>query len=159
PADDEIKPELVPRINRDELEKYGKTEIVSVVVAPTAFNVEDYAVEFRKMMGPFAKVVPLPQTNRLVLQDVAGNVKRMLKVIDDIEDQEKTGGRAETWSHKCVYIRAKEAETKLKEFLGDPKQIVEIVGGKAKDGEARKSTTKVRFYYVTSDEKSNTVHV
>ncbi|MBI3410657.1 MAG: hypothetical protein HY040_20160 [Planctomycetes bacterium] len=160
PADEDIKPELVPRIKREELDKYGKSEIVSVVVSPTAFNVDDYAVEFKKMMGPFAKVVPLVQTNKLVMQDTAGNVRRILKVIDDIEDQEKSGLRAETWSHTCKYIRAKEAETKLKEFLGDPKQIVEVLtGGKGKDGETRKPNTRMRFYYVTSDEKSNTIHV
>ena len=53
------------------------------------------------------------------MQDTAGNLNRIIKTIDDIEKNEK--GQNDSFSHTCIYIKAREAERMLKDLLGDPR--------------------------------------
>ena len=69
--------------------------------------------EVRKMMGPFGDVVALSKSNQLMMKDTAGNLMRIVKTVDDIEKNEK--GQSESFSHTCVYIKAREAERMLRE--------------------------------------------
>jgi type II secretory pathway component GspD/PulD (secretin) len=85
PADERVDPALVPRVSLDELDQRGNTELVSVLVRLTALKAEDIVPEVRKLMGPFGEVVLLAQANALVLQDTAGNLKRIHKTLQDIE--------------------------------------------------------------------------
>lgn len=168
PADEKIDPNLVPRILPADLDNRGATEIVSVVLPLQMLVAEDFAPEVKKLMGPFGEVVALSKANQLVMQDNAGNLRRILATVKKIESDES--GQAETFSHKCLYIRAGAAEKLLKDFLGDPRQlVVEVRGRDPRDqrgGDPRdprnaqgSSSTRVRMYYVTSDDRTNTVHV
>ena len=123
PADEKIDPALVPRIALKELPEHGNTEIVSTIYQCVALVAEDSAPEVKKQLGPFGEVQPLHKANQLILQDTVGNLKRITKDLDDQEAKEAGGGQAETWSHKCVYIRAGDAESTLRAFLGEQKTI------------------------------------
>src|SRR5262249_50322684 len=80
-ADEKIDPSFVPRLLVEDLDKRGNTEVVSVVMKLSTLVAEDFAPEVRKMMGPFGEVVALTRSNQLVLQDTAGNIKRIVKDI------------------------------------------------------------------------------
>ncbi len=57
----------------------------------------------------------------------SATLKRVIKELDDQEGKEGSGSQAETYVHKCVYIRAAKAEAILRSFLGEQKQIIETV--------------------------------
>src|SRR5438105_3905639 len=118
-ADEVIPDSLLPRIRVEDLASRGKTEMVSVVLQLNALVAEDMTTEVRKMMGPFGDVIALSKSNQLLLRDTAGNLARIAKTIDDIEKNEK--GQNESFSHTCIYIKAREAERMLKDLLGDPR--------------------------------------
>lgn len=118
PADQQIDPAYVPRITVEQLKNYGSTEIVQVIVQLKTTNADDLAPEVAKMMGPFKEVTPLIRSNQLLLQDSATTLQRVVDTIKQMEDNET--GQTESYSHKCEYIKAREAERILKELLGDP---------------------------------------
>ncbi len=128
PADEKIDPALVMRMDIDDLDKYGKSEIVSTVYKCMALVAEDTAPEVKKQMGPFGEVIVLHQANQLIMQDTVGNLMRIKEQLDSQEVSEQKG-QAETFAHKCVYIRARDAESILRNFLGETKTVTEVVKG------------------------------
>lgn len=117
PADKEIDPYILPRITLDDLNKYGNTEPVSVVLRLKTLNAEDVKPEIDKLKGPFGSVAVMAKANQLILQDTAGNIRRIVQTIKDIEDSET---QADTFSHACKYVKARDAERILKDLLGNP---------------------------------------
>src|SRR5205823_3550856 len=77
----EILPSWLPRIPLDELNRHGKTEIVSTIVKLKALVAEDTAGDVKKQMSPFGLVIPLKQMNALILQDTVGNLENILATI------------------------------------------------------------------------------
>src|SRR5437899_7450475 len=120
-SDQKIDPALVPRIGIDDLKQHGDTEYASVVLPLKALMAEDEVKEVDKMMGPFGTAVAMTEANQLVLRDTVGNLKRVVKTLQDYESMEK--GQAVTLTYKCRYIKAREAEKILKELLGDPEKL------------------------------------
>jgi type II secretory pathway component GspD/PulD (secretin) len=118
PADEKIDPALLPRVRLDELALRGNTEIVSVVVPLRSVSAEDAAPEVKKLLGPFGNVVALARANQLVLVDTVGNLRRIGRLLIDI-DQDTTA-RTATFTYTCKYIRATEAARVLREMLGVP---------------------------------------
>src|SRR5262245_27456475 len=55
-----------------------------------------------------------------MVQDTAGYVKRIYKMIKDSEENEK--GSVQSWSHQCVYIEARVAEKILKDLMPIPRE-------------------------------------
>jgi RNA polymerase sigma factor (sigma-70 family) len=168
PADERIDPALVPRIPISELGQHGKTEIVSTVYQCKAFVAEDSGPDVKKQMGPFGEVQVLHRANQLLLQDTVANLMRIKRELDAQEEKEAGGGQAETLAYKCIYIRARDAEATLRNFLGEQK----IEGGGSQGGGSQgggsqgggkgggqATTARVRSYTVTSDERTNTVLV
>jgi RNA polymerase sigma factor (sigma-70 family) len=85
PADEKIDPTLVPRVALDDLEKRGRLELVKVVVPLTAVTARDITPDVKKMLGPFGEVVSLNTTNQLIVQDTAGNLQEVRRMIKDAE--------------------------------------------------------------------------
>jgi hypothetical protein len=85
PADEKVDPSLVPRVRPDELEQRGRTELVSLVVPLKAASADEIAPDVKKMLGPFGEVVVLKRANELLLQDTAGNLRQVSKVLEDLE--------------------------------------------------------------------------
>jgi type II secretion system protein D len=122
PADQQIDPSYVPQIAVDQLKNYGATEIVKIIYQLKTTNAEDLAPEISKMMGPFKEVMPLTKSNQLILQDSAVTLQHVIDTIKQMEENET--GQTESYSHKCEYIKAREAERILKELLGDPAALL-----------------------------------
>jgi hypothetical protein len=85
PADEKVDAALVPRLSVDELSARGKSEIVSVVISLGSLKAREVATDVRKLLGPFGDATALDMGNRLVLQDCAGNVRRICDVLAEIQ--------------------------------------------------------------------------
>ena len=117
-ADQPLDGNLVARVTVDRLEKRGKTEIVQILVTLKVMNADEFAPEVKKQLGPFGSVVAFTAANQLLIQDSAGNLRRLMKTIDLIEKDDET----ETYAYKCIYVKASQAELFLKDILGDPRE-------------------------------------
>jgi Bacterial type II and III secretion system protein len=84
-ADEKLDPALVRQVRLQELDQYGKSEPVAVVLTLTSLSAPDAAAEIRKLTGPFGQVVALKQSNQLLVQDTAGNVKRIGQTLADMD--------------------------------------------------------------------------
>jgi hypothetical protein len=155
PTDERIDPDMVPRILIKDLQDHGKTEIVSIAYQCVALVAEDIAPEVRKQMGPFGEVVALHKANKLLLQDTVGNLLRIKKDLDDLEGKQASGGQSETYSHKCKFIRARDAEAALRSLLGIQKLTIDV----QRKAENAPAATRERSYTITSDDRTNTVFV
>ena len=157
PADLDIDQAIVPRITPKELMDHGQTEVVSTILKLKTLVAEDLASEVKKQMGPFGKVVTLASMNQLLMQDTAGNLQRIIATIQEAD-------QAETFYHKCIYIRAREAEAVVRNTLGDQQQIIEVMPaismGQGGQGAPRQATKqRIRVYNVSADEHTNTIFV
>ena len=176
-AEDKIDPILLPRIPIDELEKHGNTEMVSTVLQLNSLIAEDLEAQVKKMLGPFGEVSSINSANQLVLQDTVGNIRRIQKTLQGAETSDKG---SESYSHKCDYIKAREAERILKELLGDSEdgyarrqqwqqwqqgqpggpQGQQNWGFASRGARCRRMpVAKIRPHYIASDERTNTVLV
>ncbi len=97
PADERVGPALLPQVPLAELEKRGRTELVRVMLPLKTLSAEDLAPEVRKLLGPFGEVVVLDRSNQLLLQDTAGNLRRAVRLVQELEAKEgkKRGGRGQ----------------------------------------------------------------
>jgi type II secretory pathway component GspD/PulD (secretin) len=123
PADEKIDQALLPRITPDQLDSRGRTELVSVNVKLKTVNADDIGPEIKKMLGPFGDVVVMGSVNRLIIQDTVGNLRRVMKLLDEIQGDgtEKPG----SLTYKCKWMKAGEAARILKELLPDPREAVQ----------------------------------
>src|SRR5262245_27143525 len=86
PADEPVPVELVPRVRLNDLAGRGNTELVSVVVALNTEKADDIAPEIKKLLSPFGQVVVLKQPNQLVIQDLTGNLRKVIETISGVEN-------------------------------------------------------------------------
>jgi hypothetical protein len=80
-TDDKIDPSQVPQVEVADLAKRGKSELVAVTLTVEKIGGPDDIKEIRKLLGPFGAVVILAQKKRIVLQDTAGNLRKICKVV------------------------------------------------------------------------------
>jgi hypothetical protein len=79
--------DVVPTIALEELGRYGKTELVKVVIPLKVLSSEEIAPEVKKILGPFGSVTALK--GQLVVQDAADNVRTVLKLLKEIDGKGK----------------------------------------------------------------------
>jgi hypothetical protein len=89
PADERIDGTMPPQVPVDQLTQHGKTEIVRVAIALQRLQAEDVVADVKKMLGPFGEAVALKAGNRLLLQDQAGKLQRICKMLAEIEQEKK----------------------------------------------------------------------
>jgi len=89
PADERVDRTYANRVTVDELAERGKTELVSVTLVLRKLRANDVVADVKKLLGPFGEVVALNAGNRLVIQDCAGNVRRVCELLKEM-DQPKT---------------------------------------------------------------------
>jgi type II secretory pathway component GspD/PulD (secretin) len=177
PSDEKIDPAILPRLNVEDLEYRGKSELAQVVLPLKSLVAEDLKPEIKPMMGPFGEVVAMARANQLVLQDTVGNLRRVIRIIGDIENNDKNS--SDQFSHVCIWIKARDAEKVLKEQLGDPLAAVRAAvqeqtrgaagaggfpgfpgGGRGGGQQAQPiQLPKVRMHQITADERTNTILV
>ncbi|MCS7045348.1 MAG: hypothetical protein NZO58_03225, partial [Gemmataceae bacterium] len=183
PADEPIDGSVVPRIDESELPERGKSEIVQIVVQLKKINVDEFAPSVKKLLSPFAQVVPIDRFNQMILQDNVYNLQRVLRLIEDMDRNENVD--SETYAHRCQYVRAIQAQNMLERLLGSPQ--VEVIqkatsqptptgpggdGGRfgpggpggfggfgGSRGGGSVTERRVRAHHISSDERTNTVFI
>ena len=75
---------MVPRISLADLEKRGRTELVSVMIPLETVTADELAPEVKKLLGPSGEVVSVARVNSLLVTDTAGSVRRVVQIIKDI---------------------------------------------------------------------------
>ena len=88
PADEKLDLTFVPDVRVDDMEKRGKTELVSVVMPLTDLKAKDVAPEIRKLLTPFGEVVVLESSNSLVVRDTAGNARRIWLTLHQVKSND-----------------------------------------------------------------------
>jgi RNA polymerase sigma factor (sigma-70 family) len=88
PADEQIDPSLVPRVQPGDLEKRGRTEVVSVMLPLKNVNAKELAADVKKLLGPFGSVAVLEKANQLLLMDTVHNLVMVRQMIQDLEGRE-----------------------------------------------------------------------
>ncbi len=81
PMDERIEPSAIPRIEFDELTKRGQTELVEVMVGLRTIDAEKAMAEVQKLLTPLG-TISIASGNRLVILDRAGNIRRVLDVLE-----------------------------------------------------------------------------
>jgi RNA polymerase sigma factor (sigma-70 family) len=88
PADEKIDPTFLPRVRLEDLEKRGRTELVTVLLPLTTLKARDIGPEVKKMIGPFGEVIILDKGNQLILLDTAGNLSLVVQTVKEMEMRE-----------------------------------------------------------------------
>jgi type II secretion system protein D len=175
-ADQPMPEELIPHVDISELDQRGSSEVIIVNYEAKGLVAEELASPIRKLIGPFGKVEVIDQGNQLVLRDSAGNVKKIIKMLEKID---KEGGAVQNYSHKCVWVKARDAEAQLRKLLGDPEALIKAMtpppnrgggggfridfaggmggGQPPQQQQQQQPAQKIRMYYFSSDDASNTV--
>jgi type II secretion system protein D len=155
---------LVPLVKLADLsmKKFGKTQMVMVVVPLTSLVAEEVKDEVGKMLSPFGKVDSL-KPNSLRIADQVSNIEHILDVLDQTGKAE----HSDSYSHTCKYVRAAEVERQLKELLPDPEKIAKLNTPAPTPGQDPRfaprtpvaTTTKPKIYAISSDDVRNTIIV
>lgn len=170
-AGQQIDPVVVARLTVEEVlngKDRGNSEIVSTVLPLKSLVAEDIAAEVKRQMGPFGEVTALAKSNQLVLLDSVKNLRTVIKTIQDQEQAE--GGQTDSYSHVCVYIKARDADRVLRDLMGDPRVLLQLQiaqqreqaqrdreGRQQGGGSMAQAIKKERMFYITADERTNTV--
>jgi type II secretory pathway component GspD/PulD (secretin) len=166
-----LDPTSLPRVTKSELDQHGDTELVILELPLETLNASDVARELapnnvpanRKLLGPLGQVVVIPGTNHLILRDTVQTLRNIVHFLDDAEEFEKKKGGV--FKHKCIYVRAKDAERILKDLLGIAASPPVTPGQPGQPGNARPATqggasaARQQSVHVSADEVSNTVFV
>ena len=89
PADDKLDPRWLPTITVEELSpERRRNEIVRMPITLKTIQAVEIAPEIKKLMGPFNEVCVLERFNMLWLQDTAANLRRVKKILDDLESKD-----------------------------------------------------------------------
>jgi RNA polymerase sigma factor (sigma-70 family) len=90
PADEKIHPMLATQTSLEDLKDRGATEFVEVhIPGPATVRAKDVVTEFTpKLLTPFGTAFAFEKTNTVVVMDVAGNVRRIARIIDAVDESE-----------------------------------------------------------------------
>jgi type II secretory pathway component GspD/PulD (secretin) len=119
PADAKIPPELLPEVRPEDLDKWGKSEMVKTRIQLTTLDAADFYKTVQKLLGPFGEAVALEAPNQIYLQDKAKTLLDIRDMIAQIEMKSTNGDQASTLTHQCKWIRATTAAETLRSTLGD----------------------------------------
>jgi RNA polymerase sigma factor (sigma-70 family) len=88
PADEKIDRTTLPRVTPDELDRRGRTVLVSVAIPLNAATANNLAPDVQKMLGPFGEVVWLEKANQLIISDTTGNLRLIVRMVKEVEARE-----------------------------------------------------------------------
>ncbi len=88
PADEKL--ERLPRVKINDLDRLGSTEPVQVIIQLTNLKAEDIGPDVKKMLSSIGSVVVLEKANQLIVTDSAGSLRRVVKLIQELEEKETT---------------------------------------------------------------------
>jgi type II secretory pathway component GspD/PulD (secretin) len=117
PSDEKIDPSLLPRIDPQDFDLHGNSELVQLVLTLKRLSADDTATEVKKMMGPFGNAQVMKRANQLVLQDTVGNLKKIYQTLKVTENHAES--TRSIHAYVCHYARASDAVKLVRELLDD----------------------------------------
>ena len=158
PVDEKPNPNDVPHVQVVDLNDRGSRELVQVMVPLKTVNPDDLAPELKQIMSKFAVITPLARSNQIMLIDQVAHLRRVLKIIDELNSDDS----GETYTKVCKHVKARAAEEHLIKLMGDPKGALGVAvqqADRGRDGRPPTPTPKVRTYSFASDDRLNAVYV
>lgn len=119
---DNIEPNLVPDVNYADLDKRGRNELVRVILPIEGMSTETAADEAQKLLGPQGELVPLSKSGRLVVTDLASNVRRIHDLLNGMNAIPTNGPTFQSFQLKHVSVM--EAEKVVRDLFGLPQRGV-----------------------------------
>lgn len=110
---DGIPPHLVQRVKLEDLPKYGRTELVRVLIPLVGMVAEKVKEEVDQLKGPFGTINALASVNQLQVVDIAKNVEQIYDLIKNVGDE-----KADLRSFHLNYVSVLEVEKNVREILG-----------------------------------------
>lgn len=107
---------LVPRVTIAELGLRGDHELVKTFIDLDWLVADSAAEEIKPMLSPYGKVTALKTTNRLDVLESAGNLRRIVELID--EEQSDNGQQRLVREFRLKHTRAAEVLETLQTLLG-----------------------------------------
>jgi hypothetical protein len=162
PADEPIDKILIPQVEVADLPERGRTEIVEVVVKLKGeLNAVDFAPQARRLLGVWAIVTPLEDTNQLIIQCNVDSLRRNLKIFMANPNDPKAAPNATIYAHKCIYLRASAAEALLRNALGKLQDdvIIKSAAPLEKGSAGTQTKTTTRTTTITADRPTNMVFI
>jgi hypothetical protein len=113
---DNLNTALVPRVAPEDLDTLPSHDLVKVSFRLDWLLAKDAVDEFKQMLSPKAKLLPLKTTNRLEAIDAVINLKQLAALLEE----EQGRGSLDRLAHEFElrYARAPEVVDQLEVFLG-----------------------------------------
>lgn len=88
--DQNLPPNLVPRITLAELDERAENELVQVVLQLQNVEVATLSEELKPLLGPQGKLAPLTAANQIVVTDTVANVRKLHDLVSRFDSSEET---------------------------------------------------------------------
>jgi RNA polymerase sigma factor (sigma-70 family) len=124
PADQKIDGSQLPEVRALDLHKRGRSELVRTVLVLKSTSAAEVAPDVKKLMGPFGSVVVVPRTNSLLLQDTAGNLRRIHLTLKEVDGAKPAEASLEQ--------RLAEVEKQLRQLREEVKRLRQEVKEKGR---------------------------
>jgi hypothetical protein len=112
---DNLNTALVPRVSPEDLENLAPHDLVKVSFHLDWLTADKVVDEFKQMLSPKGKLLPMKATNRLEAIDAVENLKELATLLD----QEQNGkGEHAVREFELRYTRAAEVVDQLESFMG-----------------------------------------
>jgi general secretion pathway protein D len=88
-----IDASLLPQLTLDELDvgkpiseqRYGRTELARVLFPLKSLSPADAQTDLKNYLSPFGKVTPVTRGNKVLVQDMVGNLRRVKAFLDEVD--------------------------------------------------------------------------
>jgi type II secretory pathway component GspD/PulD (secretin) len=174
---DTLNTALVPRVQPEDLDTLSPHDLVKVSFRLDWLMAKDAVEEFKQVLSPKAKLLPLKTTNRLEAIDSAINLKQLYNLLEEEQGRNSLDRLAHEFDLR--YTRAPEVVDQLELFLGLKKpgqqgqdasggnsiqqmmmQRMAMMGGQqAQPGQPQPATPQVPEIHLMANTRRNTVIV
>ena len=99
----------IRRVESDELDSYGETETVEMVIRlKSGQDAEEVAPHVKRLLGPFGVVTPIPTPNKLIIRGDVASVRRVLENLNQPSPPKKVERPEVDWVGKRYAFEAKD---------------------------------------------------
>lgn len=93
-----IDPSVLPRVKPEDLSQRGVNELVAMAWPLGDLDAGEVMAELKPLVGPFGHMSFQSRNNQLLLQDTAGNLKRVVEALKEFEAKQPAKSAAKTFT-------------------------------------------------------------
>lgn len=137
---DNVPPNLIPQIPLSDLANRGRFELVSVLLPLDGMDPDMAADEAAELLGvPQGKIVPLSKSGRLLVTDLAGNIRRINDLLNGLAGN-SIGDGPVFQSYQLKHVSVLEAEKVVRDLFGLPQRTANGSSAAATSSSSRDSS-------------------